>query len=396
MQVPRLSAVATLSVLIGLSAPQCAVRAQDEPGRPGPTRESAVRPVPPATPAGEPERPADKPTDSEEPRPTGFLGDTSRFTRVGGWGSVGGAMGQWGLAKSALIMMPAVQEELQVTADQERKLQDWRDRMRERGQEWGRGLREQGDAPVPRADMPVAERLRQFTGFMARVGTLLQENEAGIQRILDRDQRKRLTQIALQMEGIAALAKPEVARAINLSPSQQLRIQQVLNQSRTLQMMTWIAQAPMFRGPRGEGPDRAGREADGAAPVESASPGATSKSTGSGASSRPAGDVPGQDAPDPDQSANPVASRTARDERMKSFQKQFATVRDRTDQIQERTVRELLKILTVRQRTNFEKLLGEPFDPGKVNTFGRARPEEKKPTEEEDEKVVEPRATEAP
>ena len=40
------------------------------------------------------------------PRPGGFnpLGDTARFTRMGGWGGMGSGMAQFGMAKTMLLM----------------------------------------------------------------------------------------------------------------------------------------------------------------------------------------------------------------------------------------------------------------------------------------------------
>ncbi len=299
----------------------------------------------------EPKKEAEK----VEPR-VGFLGDTSRFTRAGGWGSLGGAMGQWGVAKSMLVMLPPVQEELALTDEQKQQLKDWNQQMRTRGEEWGRGLREQeGGDPFAQQNVPITARMQQFMGFMSQVSVLLKENEAGVSRILDSDQRRRLGQISYQMEGVGALLRPEVMRAVNLSPSQQIRINQVIARSRTVQMTTWMTQMMSMSAQRDNrqpgGPQQGGRvppQAPGGASAKRVPP-----ATG------PAGEN------------TPRLTDEQRAERAIAFQKQFETTRNRNDELQEQTAIEVIKVLTARQRKTFDKILGEPFDPAKVNTMGR-------------------------
>jgi hypothetical protein len=305
-------------------------------------------------------------TSKDAPRPT-LLGDTSRFTRYSGWGSVGGAMGQWGFAKSALIMMPPVQEELELTEDQKQQLRDWLDSMRQRGEDFGRNLREQrrqngedGD-PFQNPNASVTQRMSQFTSFMGQVGQLLKENETGIDRILDKAQRKRLTQIALQMEGAAALVRPDVAQAINLSPTQQIEIQQRISYSRNAQMTTWITQMSLMAARR-----NAARTAEEKKTTEA--PASTTRQQPKAAARK-------DSETDSETPRAPLtdAERQARQKRQQDAQKEFESIRDRTDAIQNQAVTLVLKVLTRRQRANFEKILGEPFDPKKVNNFDRPR-----------------------
>jgi hypothetical protein len=61
----------------------------------------------------------------------------------------------------------------------------------------------------------------------------------------------------------------------------------------------------------------------------------------------------------------------ARAQRRQAMEKQFASIRDQTDRIHDHAVREVLKVLTSRQRANFEKLLGEPFDPSRITSVRR-------------------------
>jgi hypothetical protein len=278
-------------------------------------------------------------------KPPGVFGDTKKFTRYGGWGSIGGTIGRFGMSRAALITMPPVQEELKLTAEQKDDVKKWLDDIRKHGQEMAQSLRPpQGDPQASGNNVPMAARIMQIAAFMNQVGDMLHENEAGLAKILKPTQRKRLDQLALQMEGIAAVARPEMAYTLNLGPDQQEMIQQILGQSRASQLSTWIqsgrAMARLGRN-RGQG--------------------------GAGGASGPAQDPAqgqGQAQPAP---ADPKAATDPQ----KAVRTQFETMRDQTDQVQDQTTREILKVLTKKQRAHFDKLLGPPFDPSKVNNLGR-------------------------
>lgn len=288
----------------------------------------------------------------------GFLGDPKKFTRLSGWGSMGGAMGQFGIAKSMLIMLPPVQEELKLTEKQKEELVRWSKDMQKRGESFGRSMREQGGDPMQQGDMPIAARIVQFTSMMSKVSEMLKENENGFSRILTPNQRKRLNQISLQMEGIGALAKPEVAEVMNLTPDQEEAISLVLTRSRIGQMTTWIEQGQALASLRNR------RSATETGKPSNSTPGEEP----SDASPKPPDKEPSKEATPP---APGTSADKARIEREKAFRKQFETMREKADSVQDQMVRDLTKILTRRQRANFEKLLGPPFDPSKINTLGR-------------------------
>lgn len=279
--------------------------------------------------------------------PPGIFGDPKRFTKLGGWGSIGGSMGQMGMARSALIMMPPVQEELKLTEAQKKQIREWLEGMRKSGEEMGKAMREQAGDPSQQENTPIAARIFQFTRMLDQVSSLLRENENGLAKILDKSQRTRLSQVALQMEGIAAVTKPEVAKAINLSPDQQELIQQIIAQSRLMQMTSWMEQGIRMNSRFRERPV-AGAAPSGRRPTE--------KDAGAARAAVKA------DPDDEDQ---------VRAEQAKAMRKEFESMRARTDTIQERTVLQIVKTLTLRQREKFVKLLGEPFDPSQVNTMGR-------------------------
>ena len=288
--------------------------------------------------------PAVPPKGDAEPKPLGFFGDTTKFSKIGGWGSFGSAMGQFGMAKATLIMMPPIQEELKLTDDQKGKLRDWQASLRKKGEEMGRAMREKAGAdPFQGGDaVPITARITQFTTMMDQLGGFMKENEAGLARILNPAQRKRLNQVALQMEGIAALTRPEIVEALGMDEEEEQAIRQILAQSRMMQMTSWVGSMVAMRPARRP-----------SAPNAKADPNAN-PDPNANANTKPADDDP-----------------KAKLEREKAMRKGFETMRDRTDQIQERTVKEILTVLSRAQRAKFEILLGPPFDPKKLNDLGR-------------------------
>jgi hypothetical protein len=228
----------------------------------------------------------------------------------------------------------------------------------------GRSMREQAGDPMQQGDMPIAARIFQFTTMMSKLSEMLKENENGFSRILNPAQRKRLNQVSLQMEGIAALSKPEVAEVMNLTPDQEEAISLVITRSRLNQMTTWIEQGQAMASLRNR------RRPTGTDTPENA------PSEANTAKTRP---TTTRDESGTDGKITGPATEKERAEREKVFRKQFETMREKADSIQDQTVRDLTKILPRRQRSTFEKLLGPPFDPSKINTFGRppAQPETK-------------------
>jgi hypothetical protein len=284
----------------------------------------------------------------EEANATGFFGDPKKFTRLGGWGSFGNAMGQFGFSKMTLIMMPPIQEELKLTDDQKKKLREWQESLRKKGEEMGRTMREkQGDDPFKASEnLPIAVRVVQFTSMLNQISSFVQQNEEGLNKILNPAQRKRLYQISLQMEGISALSRPEVIDALGIDEEQHQEIQQILNQSRALQMSTWIGSMMKMRdqekNPKAveaeSRPEPKAQKTKNAKPIEKPKP-ATEPQT-------------------------PV-------DREKMMKQRFESMRDRTDQIQSQTVKQITQVLSNGQRRTFEILLGPPFDPRKINNLGR-------------------------
>jgi Spy/CpxP family protein refolding chaperone len=120
-------------------------------------------------------------------------------------GRLGGPMLMLGLLRSQ-----QVQQELKLTDQQRQRLEQlgeqWREKMR--------GLR----------DLPPEERRQKVEGMRAEV-------EKQLATILNEQQMKRLKQIALQVEGYAALERPEIADQVGLTKEQRQKIRDILRQA---------------------------------------------------------------------------------------------------------------------------------------------------------------------
>lgn len=282
-------------------------------------------------------------------RPSLF-GDPKKFTATSGWGGMGASMAQMGFARSMLIALPAVQEDLELTDEQKEELKAWGEAMRDRGQEMTKGMRDQARQPMSAGRFAL-----DLPAMLNTMQSLMKENETGFGAILTAGQRKRLEQIAWQMEGITVLAKPEVAEAVKLHDHQFDRIQQILAQSKTRQVMYWMNQTRQMWTERSAARKESGQEA--ARTDEPARP-------------------PAPATAESDLEEDPVAKarKAEQEKRRKEQTARFEKMRTGSDEIQDSAVAEILKVLTPKQKRRFESLLGEPFDPERV-TDGMVRTE---------------------
>jgi hypothetical protein len=292
--------------------------------------------------------------------PAGFnpLGDPSKFTRMGGWGGFGGAIGQFGAGKAMLIMMPAVQKELKLTDKQKKELQDWSDGLRKRGETMfrnqgpGQGQPQppqegEGPGPGPGGPPPGFNPL----AMMEMVTKLVSEGEAGLAKILDKKQSARLTQISLQMEGVAALGRADVAEAMYLSDDQILAIQEILKETQNNRTGYMLKQMVTMRGRRnGPGPGQPAADA-----AQARTP-------------RPAAPAQDQAKEPADEDPEATAKRRAADRQRREGE--MTRFREGFDKIQDESTAKILRLLDRRQLARFEKLLGEPFDASKISGAG--------------------------
>ncbi len=330
------------------AAPSRNRASQPAPSQPGADKSSTSAPKNPDFDG--PEQAVSTPT-TDEPK-FSLFGDTAKFGRLGGWGGIGGTMGQFGFGPSMLVMTPAIQKELELNDDQKQALRDWSLQMRDHGQEMARSMRNQGEANLRQMDIPGAMRM------MGQLNTLLQQNEQGVRKILTKSQWTRLNQISLQMEGVTALTRPDIAQALVLAPEQYEQIRTIMAQTQFRQIGYWMQQGMAMR-ERVEAERRQRGDSRKPSP-EADSP--ANRPEADGQRTAPSAET------DTDASSQPDRQRLRR-ERIN----QFDSMREGADRIQQETVNEILRILTKRQRSKFEKMLGPPFNPDKV-TEGWDRP----------------------
>jgi hypothetical protein len=138
-----------------------------------------------------------------------------------------------GSGRLFLLNLPDVQEDLRVTADQQKQLDILNDRLRARREELFQDIRR----------LSVEEKRSRFLD-------VTRENEAGVAGILDPIQQARLRQIDLQTKGPMAFRDPAVVAALKLTPEQQDRIKLI----EADRMFMFRPDGPRPDGHRGPGP----------------------------------------------------------------------------------------------------------------------------------------------
>jgi hypothetical protein len=219
-----------------------------------------------------------------------------------------------------LIQSSAVQKELKLTAAQKEQILRVNDEFNRRRPESAQALVE-GASGVDR------------TQLMAMIASLRAENEAAIGQALEPHQRRRLAQIALQAEGPLALARPEVADAINLGPAEVEYIQEVMRDYKEAADHLWDEHVERLKAARDRAllapPGRAGAAPPGPAEAPGAEPGR-----------------PGDAVPQRDRAAE------AEEERL----------RRESIKLDEEAIHQVSKVLSRKQRAALNRMRGEPFD----------------------------------
>jgi len=113
-----------------------------------------------------------------------------------------------------LLNNPQVQQELKLTEEQRDKVSALSEQLREKFRGLGQELR--GLSPEEREK---------------RVQAVNEEVEKELAKVLKKEQLQRLRQIALQVEGLAALARPEIAKQVGLTEEQQRKIEEILREA---------------------------------------------------------------------------------------------------------------------------------------------------------------------
>jgi hypothetical protein len=210
-----------------------------------------------------------------------------------------------------LVGLPALQTELKLSDAQKKAIREMNAGFDQRRRDAAKGL----------MDLP---RGLDQEALLAMIADLRRENEEALARVLDKPQRERLAQVALQLEGPMAVTRPEIAARLNLADTQLLQIQALKEQYDALREQLYAAEEAAFKLRAATVRQAAAARA---VPV-SPSPGARS-----------------------------AASEGDR------LNKQL-------DEFRARFVRELDKVLTRRQKVLFNQMLGPPFDLAKVQFRG--------------------------
>jgi hypothetical protein len=223
-------------------------------------------------------------------------------------------------------MIP-IQQELKLTEVQKTKILQIRDEF---------NRRQRGSPPMLAGAGGATGVDRE--ALLSQITATRAEYLAALNRILQPSQRTRLEQIALQVEGPLALARPEVASRINLTPEQAEQIQGIVAQMSAFRDQLMQEQLTQY---------------ENNAAVAGHAPGAGAK------------------------------ARTAKAKPGVSYAKELETLLDRIDQnstaLQKNAIGEISRVLSRRQKTAFNKLLGAPFDtsalePGRGNKSGALPP----------------------
>gem|GEM_PF-1879864 len=322
----------------------------------------------------------------------------------GGGGRFGGGMfgGPGGRNSSTtwLLNQAAVQEELKITDAQKKRLASLNDALDERRRELfpqnqrggrrgqGGGGDQGGGIPGGQGGFqggqggfqggqgggrPDPETFRaNMEAMRENMEALQQETNNAIAKILTPKQRLRLNQISLQQQGPLAVARPEIAEKLNMSPEQLEQVQAIIQESRQSQMELFRSNfGGRGRGNRGrnggddgEGGGGGGRQQTKQQPKAQAKQqpkaqddddenpgGGQAQAKGQGGQN---GDGQGRRGPGGFDRDSPEAKA------------QFAKMRDQSEQLQQRTITLISKVLTKKQKLAFNKMQGEPFDLDKL------------------------------
>ena len=114
----------------------------------------------------------------------------------------------------ALLGMPEVQDELKLSDDQKKSIDEISQNMRQ-------SIREifEARAPAP-GDVPPADGGNRFEQINSQIKGLTAKAEEKAKAVLNEDQNKRYSQLRLQRESSAALVRDEISKQLKLSEKQ--------------------------------------------------------------------------------------------------------------------------------------------------------------------------------
>ncbi len=275
----------------------------------------------------------------------------------GGFPGMGGPGGLGGMQTSPIMLLasPEVQEELKLTDEQKKQLEELRTELMSRRGQRGQANAQPADPAAPQGGRPATAKTAQrgqpanaqagggqngqgdggqggpggqggqpggrpdFAAIMEQIQKAMKDAETKLAKILKPVQRTRLTQIALRMEGPFAIAnKPEIATRLRVTDEQQEQIAMVMADYQAGQQELGQARRDMFTQLRDSGGMQRG---------------------------------------------TPLSKENQA--KMDSMQKENETFKGKAELA-------IGKALTKKQRTAWEGMLGAPFDTTKI-TFGGGR-----------------------
>jgi DNA-binding TFAR19-related protein (PDSD5 family) len=261
-----------------------------------------------------------------------------------------------------LLESPALQEEIGLSEEQKQGLREYSQSMRERQRELFRNLRpaqggrggrgQQGPQPF-QFDPAQMEQMQQA------MAALQSESQTVISKILTPQQLERLEQIRLRIIGPTAVAEEKVARSLMLAPEQFQQVQNIMAEY-DLQAVNLMRQNfEAMRGQGGPGGPGAfggpgGAQNPGNIRGGVAGPGANRGAVGGAPGGAAAAGGGGQDAGDRRAFFNSPQFR--------EMQERMARMAEEEDQLLKRAEAAIAKALTTRQKQQFNRMLGEPFD----------------------------------
>jgi hypothetical protein len=292
--------------------------------------------------------------------PGGFFG--------GGRGGPGGPGGFGGGEVSHLLTLTqdsAVWDEIKISDTQlgqvtrlvstlSKKRRAFRDQIRaqqkqERDQQQAMAVAGQPVDQAARDAARQAQRQAEQAATTENNAVLQQEVEAALKKVLNKPgQFARVQQIDLQEAGPLVIARPDVTKALNLTPDQINKVQAVIAQLESGQNQLDESRRQFFDSMRQSG-------------VFGGGPG------GGPGGGRRGGGFNNNNNNNPNNPPQPQLSDAEREARRVQFQQTMVQMQTQSTGLKDQAVAAIGAILTKTQRANWSKLIGKPFDISMLN-----------------------------
>ncbi|WZP00089.1 hypothetical protein EP7_001706 [Isosphaeraceae bacterium EP7] len=246
----------------------------------------------------------------------------------------------------SLIRDPAVQAELKIEPKQLAQVEEVRTKIdKERNDAFqkmraNRGNRDNNNnnnnAQGDNADQAGGNGGRpDFAAMRVQMETMQKNGELALAKVLTPKQRKRLSEISLQVRGPMAVNEPEIADKLLMDEEQRIAVKQIADNKQQAQGEIWRAGFQGFGGRGGPG-GQGGRGQGGG---------------GQGADRPP---------------VDPAVQEQQQQQRMAAMHK----IQAQTQALDKESIKSLGLVLNKRQKSALTKMMGEPFDLSKLRGRG--------------------------